>query len=481
MGIRSEAKERSPLSGVVISAILAEFGSDETLFANLDSAIAQKQAILNNRGNYYYTEMVQHKKRTYVGPFVGEPKVWYEPETRFNHAQYNQDLANADSRIHQYQTAVNTRINGLQDQARSINSQVQDAAEQTLALNRQISSYQSKYAHSVGYNSDLNSAIQQERAKLYAMQSELSQKQGIISALPSQIQSEKSAIEQEKIRAEQLRTKVEELNKEFAELGRDIFEHVISLDNGQRALLLAELFDREDAVIVTNLIKKLAFDCEVLAELAITKNHTTLLDLAIEKQANFEDYALEKFGNKTLLQYAISIGNPEIIAKILAIPNLDLTCTLLNSLKQNDIATIVKLLEHDPSLGHKQMHGLTLLDSAIWSGKYEVAQKIVQLDEGAKDSLNANGETAFKTAVRSLNPDMITLVGGLGVRVEVKKIVKEKGDDWLSKLYDLNIISTEMTQSLLAEAIQEQDSFAIKYFSAMGASLIGEIPHNLDI
>lgn len=449
---------------------------DSALFDNLNSALAQKQAIINNQQAYYYTVTVsvKHERGKIFGCIKDNPYYTYHDEQRFNHAQYNQDIANADLRIHQCQVTVNNRIHGLYDQVHSINSQVADSAEKTLALKGQIASYQSKYSALCSYNSGLNSIVQQERKKLYSLQSEISQKQNMVSSLPSQIKAEKSAIEQEKAEVEKTKIKIEQLSKEFAALGKDLFAHVSSIDDEQRAFLLAELFDKPNTGELVRLIKTLGFDSNVLGELAITKNHRALIDLAIEHQADFENYALEKFGNKTLLQYAISISNPGIITKILAIPDLDFACTLLNSLKQDDIAAIVKLLTHDPALGHKQLHGFTLLHSAIWSGKYEIAQNILQLDESTKDALDTNGESAFKVAIRSSNPDMIKLVAGYTeLEVELRILVQEGRRDLLDKLFELNIISTEMNQSLLADALLSNNLPDIKYLKMKGASIQG--------
>ena len=195
--------------------------------------------------------------------------------------------------------------------------------------------------------------------------------------------------------------------KQIEQAQAAIYNKLKSVDNLQRTLFLAELSGQPDAASTVELIKQLGFDANKLAEIAVSNNNISLFDLALQYKANCGSYFIN---GEALLERIIKEGKESFLQKVLS-KNQDLTVLLLNSISKNDILVVDKLLSLKPQLLKQKYDGFTLLQKAIIAkGSSALIQKILSLDSKLVETLSDNSETALKIAIARGDKDIINLI-----------------------------------------------------------------------
>ena len=198
----------------------------------------------------------------------------------------------------------------------------------------------------------------------------------------------------------------------------NISSYVQSLSGEHRAAIFAKYIDTNGAEYLCNTIEKHGFDANVLAHIGLCNNDSILLNIAIDSKANLDSHFVE---DQTLLQLVIQNANQQSIKKAI---DATYKCdhTLLNALNQNDISTLKTLLSYKPEHASKLIFDeSTILQYAISKGNKELVRTIVEIAPQSLLVANNNDETCQQIASRSGNTEILDLI----IELNNKHLVSE--------------------------------------------------------
>lgn len=195
---------------------------------------------------------------------------------------------------------------------------------------------------------------------------------------------------------------------QLSETKKKISSYIEGLNGEHRAFILANHFYTKGSEYLCKVLESQGFDANVLAHIALSKNDSTLFDVAINSGANLDSYFV---GNKTLLQLVLEKADEQSVKKAI---DSTYKCdhTLLNALNQNDLSTIKTLISSKPSLASTLIfNDSTILQYAISRGNKEIINTIIEIAPQSLLSTNNNDETCEQIAKRSGNQEILQLLG----------------------------------------------------------------------
>jgi len=209
--------------------------------------------------------------------------------------------------------------------------------------------------------------------------------------------------------AEQSRLEQALLNtkNQLADEKARLTSYVDTLNDIQRACILASEFDNDNAIFLLETICEKSFDSNVLATIAIEQGKMNLLNFAINSGANLDECSI---GQQTLVQYAIQHGEQAIIDKVIASTNY-FDNSLLSAISENDLTTIKVILSSYPHLASHLLEGeSTVLHYAIASKQTDIIQYLLTDYPESLNSVNANGDSSLDIIKRTNDTNLIKYI-----------------------------------------------------------------------
>ena len=278
-----------------------------------------------------------------------------------------------------------------------------------------------------------------------------------------------------KIKTESNHQTIKNLSDEIKEFKLD--EFVASYDNDQKAHILYKIWqlkDDESIKLIESIVRQ-GFNPhyvnnkgQSLVELSIEQNDLSLFKLLLDNNLDFNHC----YGKSTVLDLIVQSGNKDFIGTMLDLGKHDFSKAVILSILKDDVDYVSNLLDIVPDWQSTRYHGDNLLQFAITSGKYEIAEAILKKDESIFYAVNDNGFNALDVAIIHQKAQGIKLLEQYGTNLK----------DLLPLYIEQN--NVEPMTKILAGCSKEYAEFIIKGLMVMDATnflanIIEEQDHGL--
>ena len=420
----------------------------EQLFSALDEAIHAKGII--NPEHYKWKEVVEVKHGTTWGPWKGDPYYTYHDKWQFNHVQYDHDVNQAEHRINLCRSAITNKISEFRQLAANSDKQADKTSSNITHYNSEIAKYKNQLGQ---YNTSPDSLDQRaynENQKLQKYNQEQNQKASEVRSAKAQINLVKSQLtpcEHKPLTG---------TSTEVVVSNKHLFDKISEQSLQNRANLLADLRKQVNKQDIVKTIYSCGFDADHLAYLAISRNETDLLDIALEHGADCAAYKNSHTGASTLLQYASDLGLEHLVTQILESEQQDIDSCLLNAIKYQDLNSLNKIISNDKEILYKQINELTLLHSAIDANKHDVIKYLLSLDKSLIDVRSYSGQLPIEAAIKFSDAKTLDI---LVEYVDLEQIalasIKFGPLETFNLLLDRKLIDEDVKYKLLSFALKE--------------------------
>ena len=264
-----------------------------------------------------------------------------------------------------------------------------------------------------------------------------------------------------KIKTESNHQTIKNLSDEIKEFKLD--EFVASYDNDQKAHILHKIWqlkDNESVKLVESIVKQgfnphyINNKGQSLLELSIERNDLSLFKLLLDNNLDFNHC----YGKSTVLDLIVQSGNKDFIGTMLDSGKHDFSKAVILSILKDDVDYVSNLLDIVPDWHSTRYHGDNLLQFAITSGKYEIAEAILKKDGSILNALNSDGLTALDVAIMHQNEQGIKLLEQYGANPKDSLLLHQEQNN------------VEPMTKVLAGCSKEYAEFIIKGLMVMGAT-----------
>ena len=221
-----------------------------------------------------------------------------------------------------------------------------------------------------------------------------------------------------------------------------------------------QLKDNESVKLVESIVKQ-GFNPhyvnnkgQSLVELSIEQNDLNLFKLLLDNNLDFNHC----YGKSTILDLIVQSGNKDFISTMLDTGKHDFSKAVILSMLKDNVDYVSNLLDIVPDWQSIWYHGDNLLQLAITSGKYKIAEAILKKDGSTLNALNSDGLTALDVAIMHQNEQGIKLLEQYGTNLK----------DLLPPYIEQNKV--EQMTKVLAGCSKEYAEFLIKGLMVIGAT-----------
>ena len=336
------------------------------MFKEIEEKLAklmQKQSyVIQNRESYKktYTERIKTSKGTWTyffGVKVGLlPKYKNVIRTEFDKAAYEAELNKIQNQINSaYEefdsitAPLKTQLNQKKTQLRNMQMEIGQKSFKSSLLGRDSRQLESEVQ-------ELQNQLSNQKNKTLQIQSQINQNNNILQNFHHKITQEEQLKLSLERRKSDYKEKITSIQKDINNFPTKIDTTITSLSPTERSGILFHYaqIENPDAVIICEKIFSQDINKEYLAYLAIINSNEAILDVAIKLGADFSNTLVE---NQTLVQTALQAGIFE--EKILELnPSLD--TTIVQSIKNSDKHSLVKLMEITPEALKIEVEGNSL-------------------------------------------------------------------------------------------------------------------------
>lgn len=323
------------------------------------------------------------------------------------------------------------------------------------------------------------SSIQSKEAEINKILANVKNIEPIVQKLTSlskEVEDIKRENNELRLKTESNNQTIKKLSDETNEFKLDKF--ISSFNEDQRAHVvhkigpLKEGIDKNSVTLCVNLSMQkynphyVNNNGQSLVELTIEQNDLTGFKTLISQKLDFNHC----YGKNTILDLVVKSGNKEFIdtmldkepkiflgKPVLKIKN-DFSKAVILSVLKDDVDYVSKLLDIVPDWQSIQYHGDNLLQFAITSGKYEIAEAVLKKDESIFYAVNDNGFNALDVAIIHQKAQGIKLLEQYGTNLK----------DLLPSYIEQNKV--EQMTKILAGCSKEYAEFIIKGLMVMDAT-----------
>ena len=285
-----------------------------------------------------------------------------------------------------------------------------------------------------------------------------------LTSLSKEVEDIKRENNELRLKTESNNQTIKKLSDETNEFKLDKF--ISSFNEDQRAHVvnkigpLKEGIDKNSVTLYVNLSMQkynphyVNNNGQSLVELTIEQNDLTGFKTLISQKLDFNHC----YGKNTILDLVVKSGNKEFIDTMLNSGKHDFSKAVILSILKDDVDYVSKLLDIVPDWQTIRYHGDNLLQFAITSGKYEVAEAVLKKDESIFYAVNDNGFNALDVAIIHQKAQGIKLLEQYGTNLK----------DLLPSYIEQNKV--EQMTKILAGCSKEYAEFIIKGLMVMDAT-----------
>ena len=433
-------------------------------FANLEDAVAYKEWLTTNgpenlHSPYYSSVETQTKQHTSVLGVNGHPNVHINWENRFNHDSYNRDLHNAEETIQSCKQQIYQEGIRFEQIIVSSERQQQESQQEIAQLKSIYDSCRREYSVLCNKNSQLNTQLNNQLSILGSKKSEYASKSEQLNELKSQVKN----LAQEKginsyYKEEDVLSEIEIIE------AREITEQLESLTAQDRTKQLFKIFGDESQTDISNIIKSVGIDIDLLAYMACKFNKTDILEYALSKGAIL-DYS--SVSGETTIETIIKSDNPEHI-KIMLQSNSDFFSTILNAAEHDNLEVLSKIHQLDRNAFIKDdITGYTPLHFLLLNNHVSALNHIISIEPKYLESTTSRGESLLKVGIRSASDEILPLLISKynNIGDQIKSFIASDEDELAIKLVDHIKLNIETVADNILYAVEKgRDDLAKKIF-----------------
>ena len=355
--------------------------------------------------------------REYFGLFGPTEKEWYD-EYRFNEKKHAAAVSGAREQVKNCEQKVESKLKSKEEELNNVYSETYATKREIEKLHSEIKNNSTKHQKVCEENARLAEDIADKQQQIPHMNLELTN-------LNSQINSINASNRVQETQIQNAQKNLDMLSQKLDGVQVKILEQVMEASEEKRAFFISELFEQSGTEFMVNAIKNQGYDADFLGYLAMNKNDQKLFNFALQ------DMRLNVLiDGRTLLEHAILTKQNSYINKLLN-SGLQLNVSLLNAIKNDDLATINTVVKHSPEILHHKHAGYTVFHVAVATGKFEIAKSFIDIDQSVLNDFTSKGESISAIALRSESDATIQLL-------KQYKVFDEAFDGSIGKDMDLN-------------------------------------------
>ena len=434
-------------------------------FANLEDAVAYKEWLTTNgpdnlHSPYYSSVETQTKQHTSVLGVNGHPNVHINWENRFNHDSYNRDLHNAEETIQSCKQQIYQEGIRFEQIIASSERQQQESQQEIAQLKSIYNSCRSEYSALCNKNSQLNTQLNKQLSILGSKKSEYASKSEQLSELKSQVKN----LAQEKginsyYKEEDVLSEIEIIE------AREITEQLESLTAQDRTKQLFKIFGDESQTDISNIIKSVGIDIDLLAYMACKFNKTPILEYALDKGSSLDNYFVS---DATTIDTILTSGNPEHVELMLSHSN-GFICTIINAAVHNRLDVLSKIYQLDKTAFTKNdsIIGYTPIHFLLLGNHISAFEHVISIAPECLDAETLEGESLLKVGIRSASDEILPLLISKynNIGDQIKSFIASDEDELAIKLVDHIKLNIETVADNILFAVEKgRDDLAKKIF-----------------